>query len=108
MTIFNQTIASNAITDNKGNTYTKVAESIKGTDHAAIFYAQNVTGGSSFQVTSSVDGTLAIHEYSGIATTGASTRRARLQEHQISQHRRRNDNDGQRALLRGRLECWQP
>jgi hypothetical protein len=71
LTVFNQTIASNDITDNKGNTHTKVAESIKGTDHAAIFYAQNVSGGSSFQVNSSVHGTLAIHEYSGVATTGA-------------------------------------
>ena len=37
----------------------------------AIFYAQNVTGGSSFTVSSSVDGTIAIHEYSGVATSGA-------------------------------------
>jgi RHS repeat-associated protein len=70
LTVFNQTIPSNDITDSKGNTYTKVAESINGTDHAAIFYAQNVTGGAD-TISSTVDGTLAIHEYSGIATTGA-------------------------------------
>jgi hypothetical protein len=71
LTIWNTTIPSNAITDNKGNTYTKVAEAIQPgtTDHAALFYAKNVTGGSSFTVTSSVGGTISVHEYSGISTT---------------------------------------
>jgi YD repeat-containing protein len=72
ITVFNQTLASNQITDNKGNTYTKAAEAINGTDHAAIYYAKNVTGGSSFQVSSgAVDGTIAIHEYSGVDTVNA-------------------------------------
>src|SRR5262249_55292612 len=71
ITVFNQTLASNDITDNKGNTYTKAAEAINGTDHAAIYYAKNVTGGSSFQVSSVDDGTIAIHEYSGISTSSA-------------------------------------
>lgn len=66
-----QTIPVNAITDNKGNTYTKAAEAINGSNHAAIFYASNVTGGASFQVSSSVSGTIAAHEYSGVALTNA-------------------------------------
>jgi RHS repeat-associated protein len=70
LTVFNQTIPSTDITDTQGNTYTKVAESIKGTDHAAIFYAQNAVGGAD-TISSTVDSTLAIHEYSGVATIGA-------------------------------------
>jgi RHS repeat-associated protein len=69
ITVYNQTLAANDITDNKGNTYTKAAEAINGTDHAAIYYAKNVTGGSSFQVSSVADGTIAIHEYSGVDTS---------------------------------------
>ena len=69
ITEFGQTLAANDITDNKSNTYTKIAEAINGSDHAAIYYAKNVTGGSSFTVSSVDDGTIAIHEYSGIATS---------------------------------------
>jgi len=69
LTVYNAAIPTNAISDNKGNTYTKVAEAINGSDHAAIFYAKNVTGGSSFTITSSVNGTVAAHEYSGLATS---------------------------------------
>src|SRR5258706_1066344 len=71
LTIWDTAIPSNAITDNKGNTYTKIGESINvtTTDHAAIFYAKNVNGGPSFTVTSSVRGSIAIHEYSGLSTT---------------------------------------
>jgi RHS repeat-associated protein len=71
ITVFSQTLASNDITDNKGNTYTKAAEAINGTDHAAIYYAKNVTGSSTFQISSVDDGTIAIHEYSGVATSTA-------------------------------------
>jgi RHS repeat-associated protein len=72
VTIWNTAIPSNAITDSKGNTYTKVGEIINATtlDHGAIFYAKNVTGGASFAVTSSVGGTIAAHEYSGITVSG--------------------------------------
>jgi RHS repeat-associated protein len=71
VTIWNTAVPSNDITDNKGNTYIKIGETIHAdsTDHAALFYAKNVTGGSSFTVTSSVGGTIAIHEYSGLSTT---------------------------------------
>jgi RHS repeat-associated protein len=73
ITTFGQTVPSNAIHDNKGNTYTKAVEAINTgtTDHAAIFYAMNVNGGASFTASSSVDGTLTIHEYSGVATSNA-------------------------------------
>ena len=69
ITAYGQTLAANNFTDNKGNTYTKAVESINGSDHAAIYYAKNVTGGSSFQVSSIADGTIAIHEYSGVASS---------------------------------------
>jgi RHS repeat-associated protein len=74
LTIWNTSIPSNAISDNKGNTYTKIGETINAgsTDHAALFYARNVTGGSSFTVTSSIGGTVAMMEYSGLATSTAS------------------------------------
>nr|WP_255679752.1 SpvB/TcaC N-terminal domain-containing protein [Methylocystis sp. WRRC1] len=62
-------IPTNAITDNKGNTYTRVNEIGNGDDHIAIFYAKNVTGGSSFTITSSKGGTISAHEYSGVATS---------------------------------------
>jgi len=72
ITAYNQTLASNQITDNCSDTYTKAAEAINGTDHAAIYYAKNVHGGASCQVSSgSVDGTIAIHEYSGVSTSNA-------------------------------------
>jgi RHS repeat-associated protein len=65
-----QTIPSNTVTDNKGNTYTKLADANNAGDHAAIFYAKNVTGGSSFTVSTGISGrSLAVMEYSGVATT---------------------------------------
>jgi peptidoglycan/xylan/chitin deacetylase (PgdA/CDA1 family) len=71
VTVWQSTIAANDITDNKGNAYTLVAESVNATsgDHAAIFYAKNVIGGASFTVTSLVGGTVSIHEYSGLSTS---------------------------------------
>jgi RHS repeat-associated protein len=66
-------VPTNAITDNKGNTYTRAVqvENTSTDDYAAIFYAKNVTGGSSFAVTmtSTVAGSLAVQEYSGVATS---------------------------------------
>ncbi len=71
LTTWNSSIPSNAITDNKGNTYVKITEAQNGQDRVAIFYAKNVTGESSFTVTSSVstDATISIHEYSGVSIT---------------------------------------
>jgi RHS repeat-associated protein len=71
LTTWQTTIPSNAITDNKGNTYIKVAEAKNGDDRAAIFYAKNVTGGSSFTVSTSAHGTISVHEYSGVSPTVA-------------------------------------
>ena len=52
ITTWGQSIPANAVTDNKGNTYTKIGEVVNAAsgDHAALFYAKNVTGGSSFTV----------------------------------------------------------
>lgn len=70
LTAFSETaIPSNNITDNKGNTYTKLGEAMNGNDRAAIFYAKNVTGGSSFTVSSAIYNTISVHEYSGLATS---------------------------------------
>ena len=63
------TLPSNAVTDNKGNTYTKVTEAANGNDQAAIYYAKNVTGGSSFTVSSSIGGSISAQEYSGVSTS---------------------------------------
>ena len=52
-------------------TNTKVTEAANGNDHDAIYYAKNVTGGSSFTVSSSVGGSVSAHEYSGVATTSS-------------------------------------
>ncbi len=69
ISVNNQTVGTSAISDNKGNTYTKAAESIQGLDHIAIFYAKNAIGGAGFKVTSNIgDNTLSAHEYSGIST----------------------------------------
>ena len=40
-------------------------------NHVALFYARNITGGSSFTVNSGslIDRTMAVLEYSGVATT---------------------------------------
>jgi len=69
LTTWNTAIPTSSIHDNKGNTYTKVGEAKNGSDRAAIFYAANVTGGSSFTVSSTAGGTLSVHEYSGVATS---------------------------------------
>jgi RHS repeat-associated protein len=69
---WNQFISSTTVSDNKGNTYYKAGEVYNAAtqDHAAIFYAKNVTGGSSFTVSTGItDRTLAVHEYSGVATS---------------------------------------
>lgn len=66
---YTTTIPANAITDNKGNTYTKVNEANNSNDRAALFYAKNVTGGSSFTVYNDAGGTFSVHEYSSVATT---------------------------------------
>ncbi len=70
ITEFGQTLAANDITDSKGNTYTKIAEAINTgtTDHAAIYYAKNVAAGAT-TISSTDDGTIAIHEYSGLSTS---------------------------------------
>jgi hypothetical protein len=74
----NGTANVSSVTDNKGNTYTKaVAEpsTASGHDHVSIWYAKNVTGGSSFTVTANAPSgnneylTVAAHEYSGASTT---------------------------------------
>jgi hypothetical protein len=69
ITAYNVTFPTSTITDNKGNTYYKAAEAVKNSYRAAIFYAKNVIGGSGFTVSSTVTGTLAVHEYAGINTT---------------------------------------
>lgn len=72
ITAWNQSIPSNTVTDNKGNTYTRIVETINtnSTDHAALFYAKNVNGGSSFTVTSGITSrTMSVHEYSGVSTS---------------------------------------
>ena len=67
---YNQTIGANAITDNYGNTYTRVMERVVNLNHIAIFYAKNITGGSNFTVSSNINNrTLAVHEYSGADPT---------------------------------------
>jgi len=69
-------IASNAVTDNKGNTYTKLIDiSNGGRDHVTIFYAANVSGGASFTASSSIPNvtseSIGVYDYAGIATCGA-------------------------------------
>src|SRR5262249_47326517 len=60
----------NAVTDNRGNTYTRIAEVVNSTtgDHGAIFWAKVVTNTAPFTITSSVSGTIAAHEYSNVRT----------------------------------------
>ena len=61
---------SNAITDNKGNTYKEVVDKANATHHIAIYYAANVSGGSSFTASTSVTAaTISIQEYTGVATS---------------------------------------
>ena len=50
-----------------GNTYTKVADAGNGNDHAALYYAKNVTGGT-LTISSSVGGTIAAEEYTGVSS----------------------------------------
>lgn len=67
------------VTDNKGNVYTLAVSQpspFSGSTQQAIYYAQNVTGGSNFTVTTTISGsankiTTDIYEYSGIKTVGA-------------------------------------
>lgn len=62
-----------AITDNKGNTYTKAVEQDASAEGIAIFYAKKITGGSGHQITATPGGTtfisLSIVEYSGCDTS---------------------------------------
>ncbi len=72
ITTWNQTSTAASVHDSKGNTYTRVLDAVNATtsDHVAIFYAANVTGGSSFTVSSTLTGiTISVHEYSGVATS---------------------------------------
>src|SRR5262249_52259149 len=57
--------------DNRGNTYTRIAEVVNSTsgDHGAIFWARVANNTTPFTVTSSVSGTIAAHEYSNVATS---------------------------------------
>ncbi len=68
-----------SITDTKGNSYTKIIGPTTGTGNMAtwrqeLWYAKNVTGGSSFKVTATFSGTfnaekaISAHEYSGADT----------------------------------------
>ncbi len=66
------------ITDNMGNTYSAATvKQTQGVICSQIFYAENITGGSSHTVTiSATSGTvefikLVVHEVSGVATSGA-------------------------------------
>lgn len=73
----NSDAAVSSITDNKGNTYFLAVDDPVGqnggTEPLAIYYAYNVTGGSSFQVTVNTANssyiTVAINEYAGATTT---------------------------------------
>ena len=72
VSVFGTTFPANDITDSKGNTYTKINEAVNttnGGDHVALYYAKNVTGGSSFTVTSATAASIAVQEYSGVATS---------------------------------------
>src|SRR5512135_3165189 len=70
------TASVSSVTDNKGNTYTKVLESAgTGGEPLAVWYAKNVAGGSTFTVSASTTAnsliTVAIHEYSGFAAASS-------------------------------------
>ena len=65
---YGTTIPNNAITDNKGNVYSKVVGRVNGQNNLAIFCAWNVVGGSTFTVSASVADTISVHEYSGVST----------------------------------------
>jgi|GEM_PF-1026160 len=75
-----------SVTDNKGNTYIKATQqpttlTNSDTTITSIWYAENVSGGSSFTVTATATApvftnpdtfiTIAAHEYSGMVTSGA-------------------------------------
>lgn len=68
-----ETVSS--VTDNKSNTYSQACAITRtGATRLEIWYAQNVTGGSSFTITVNVTGghkCISIHEYSGVATSNA-------------------------------------
>ena len=66
-----------SVTDSKGNAYIKAASNPaapSGNHLVSVWYSQNVTGGSSFSVTATPQGsayvTLALHEYTGLALSG--------------------------------------
>src|SRR3990167_2435399 len=73
VTAFNNIIDEADISDNKGNTYTRIAElkeTVFNENHVALFYTIVATGGTSFTVTSAAtDDTVGLYEYSGIITT---------------------------------------
>jgi hypothetical protein len=68
------TAAVTSVTDNKGNSYTKVVENptpVTGAvEPLSIWYAKNVTGGSDLTVTVNLQAaaslTIAVHEYAGV------------------------------------------
>jgi murein DD-endopeptidase MepM/ murein hydrolase activator NlpD/methionine-rich copper-binding protein CopC len=70
-------LSISSVVDNKGNSYQLAACDPTTTNGAVepmcVYYAENVTGGSSFTVTATTDNsaliTIAIHEYSGMATS---------------------------------------
>jgi hypothetical protein len=67
------------VTDNKGNSYTKIASVNNPAESwydLSLWYAENVTGGSNFTVTATADGansffTIAAHEYTGMKLSGS-------------------------------------
>lgn len=73
-----ETVSS--VTDNKSNSYSQASALTRtGSTRLEIWYAQNVTGGSSFTITVNVTGghkCISIHEYSGVATSNAFDARA--------------------------------
>lgn len=65
-----------SVTDNKGNTYTKIVTNptaVSGNNQISLWYATNVAGGSSFTVTATSSATsylsIAAHEYAGLLTS---------------------------------------
>ena len=67
--------AINSVTDNKSNTYTADFNVVLATRRIAVFSSPNITGGASHSVTVALASvseiTVAIHEYSGVATTAS-------------------------------------
>ena len=67
VTKYTQTeLATDLVSDNQGNTYTRILESGSTNDRMALYYAKNVSTGNSFIVSTSLgDNTLSVHEYNG-------------------------------------------